>query len=287
MCEDLIKFCNTSKAKNKREFKVTQKWEKGELLLLINRLTLPDIINPHQKFKVNMISSSTKCQTSKIRNSLRGPASKKQKQNSKSFKSMSQKLTTQKVNAKDSDESDKFSGLVRNLTNIHIKNKSEDMTTTENSSIDIWIQKLVIDKLWSVTVFANQNHAIVSKMMRYINEVLDVMSVKQMKISKNLTSVIVTLKSVREWVVSIRDIIKAELSMKYSEIMKQITCYKITDEVFMMRKKFKEWAQDNKVMFEKVFHDERDLISQEERKRKDKEEVKRIINSSLFTHLIF
>ena len=94
MCEDLIKFCDTSKAKNKREFKVTQKWEKEELLLLINRPALPDIINSHQKFKMNMISSSTKCQTLKIRNSLRGSASKKQKQNLKSFKSTSQKLTT-------------------------------------------------------------------------------------------------------------------------------------------------------------------------------------------------
>ena len=59
------------------------------------------------------------------------------------------------------------------------------------------------------------------------------------------------------------------------------------NEVFTMRKKFKEWAQDDKMIFEKVFHDERDLMSWEERKRKGKEEVKRIINSSLFTHLIF
>ena len=94
MCKDLIKFCNTSKAKNKREFKVTQKWEKGELLLLINRLTLSDTTDSHWKFKMNMISSSTKRQALKIRNSLRGSASKKQKQNFKLFKSTSQKLTT-------------------------------------------------------------------------------------------------------------------------------------------------------------------------------------------------
>ena len=89
MCEDLIKFCDTSKAKNKREFKVTQKWEKEELLLLINRLVLSDITNSHQKFKVNIVSSSAKCQALKIRNSLKGPASKKQKWNSESFKLMS------------------------------------------------------------------------------------------------------------------------------------------------------------------------------------------------------
>ena len=161
------------------------------------------------------------------------------------------------------------------------------MTTTENSSIDTQIQKLVINKLWSITVFTNQNYAIVFKMMRYINEILDVMLVKQIKISKNLTSVIVMLKSVREWVAPIRDIIKAELSTKYLEIMKQITHHKITDGVFMMRKKLEEWAQDDKITFKKVFHDERDLIPQEERKRKGKEEAKRIINSSLFTHPIF
>ena len=86
MCRDLIKFCDTSKVKNKREFKATQKWEKEELLLLINRSVLSDIINSHQKFKVNMISSSVKHQTLKIRNSLRGSASKKQKWNLKSFK---------------------------------------------------------------------------------------------------------------------------------------------------------------------------------------------------------
>ena len=136
MCEDMIKFCNTSKAKNKKEFKVTQKWEKEELLLLTNGPALPDTTDSHQKFKANMISSSAKHQTLKIRNSLRGPASKKQKQNSESFKSTSQKLTTQKVNVKDDDESDEFSGSVGNLTNIHIKKESEVMTTTENSSID-------------------------------------------------------------------------------------------------------------------------------------------------------
>ena len=139
MCGDLIKVCDTSKAKNKREFKATQKWEKEELLLLTNRLALPDTINPHQKFKTNMISSSTKHQTSKIRNSSRGPASKKQKWNPKSSKLMSQRLTTQKTYVKDSDESDEFSDLVGNLINICIKKKSEVMMTTENSLIDIWI----------------------------------------------------------------------------------------------------------------------------------------------------
>ena len=161
------------------------------------------------------------------------------------------------------------------------------MMTMKNSLIDIWIQKLAIDKLWSITVFTNQNHTIVSEMMRYINEVLDVMSAKQMKILKNLTSVIAALKSVREWVTPTKDIIKVKLSTKYLKIVKQITHYKVTDKVFTMRKKFKKWAQDDKMTFEKVFHDERDLMSQGERKRKGKEEVKRIINSSLFTHLIF
>ena len=123
-------------------------------------------------------------------------------------------------------------------------------------------------------------------MMRYINEVLDVMSVKQMKISKNLTSVIAALESVREWVASTEDIIKAELSTKYPEIVKQITHHKVTDKVFTMRKKLKEWAQDDKTTFEEVFHDEGDLMSQGERKKKGKEEAKRIINPSLFTHLI-
>ena len=137
MCEDLIKFCDTLKAKNKREFKATQKWEKEELLLLINRLILSDTTDSHQKFKTNMISSSTKHQTLKIRNSSRDSASKKQKWNSKSFKSTSQKLTTQKTNAKDSDKSDKFSDSVRNLINICIKKKSEVTTTTENSLINI------------------------------------------------------------------------------------------------------------------------------------------------------
>ena len=102
-----------------------------------------------------------------------------------------------------------------------------------------------------------------------------------------MTSVIIALESVREWVVPIRDIIKVILSTKYSEIMKWITHHKITNEVFIMRKNFKEWAQDNKTMFEKVFHDERDLMSQGERKKKGKEEAKRTINSSLFTHSIF
>ena len=155
MCEDMIKFCNTLKAKNKKEFKATQEWEKEELLLLTNRPALPDTTDPHQKFKANMISSSTKRQASKIRNSLRGPASKKQKQNPESFKSTPQKLTTQKVNAKDGDESDKFSGSVGNLINICIKKKPEVMMTTENSLIDTQIQKLAIDKLWSITVFTN------------------------------------------------------------------------------------------------------------------------------------
>ena len=147
MCEDLIKFCDTSKAKNKREFKVTQIWEKGELLLLTNGPALPDTTNPHQKFKANMISSSTKHQASKIRNSSRGLASKKQKWNLKSFKLTSQKLNTQKINAKDSDKSNESSDSVRNLINICIKKGLKVMMTTENSSIDTWIQKLVINKL--------------------------------------------------------------------------------------------------------------------------------------------
>ena len=77
MCEDLIKFCDTLKVNNKREFKATQEWEKEKLLLLINRLTLSDTTDSHWKFKMNMISSSTKHQTLKIRNSLRDSASKK------------------------------------------------------------------------------------------------------------------------------------------------------------------------------------------------------------------
>ena len=111
---------------------------------------------------------------------------------------MSQKLTTQKVNAKDSDESDEFSDSVKDLVNIHIKKKLKVMMTTENSLIDTQIQKLAINKLQSVTVFTNQNYVIMFKMIRYINEVLDAMLMKQMKISKNLTSAIVVLESARE-----------------------------------------------------------------------------------------
>ena len=87
-------------------------------------------------------------------------------------------MTTQKINAKDNDKSDKSSDSVNNLINIHIKKKLKVMTTTENSLINIWIQKLVINKLQSITVFVNQNHTIVSEMMRYINKILDVMSAK-------------------------------------------------------------------------------------------------------------
>ena len=286
MCEDMIKFCNTPKAKNKKEFKATQEWEKGELLLLTNGPALPDTTDPHQKFKANMVSSSAKHQASKTRNSSRGPASKKQKQNPESSKSTPQKLTTQKANAKDGDESDESSGLVGNLANIHIKKEPEVMTTTENSSIDTRIQKLAIDKLWSITVFANQNHTIVSEMMGYINEVLDAMPAKQMEIPKDLASVIAALESARERVAPTGDIAKAELSTKYPEIAKRITHHKVTDGVFTMRKKFEEWAQDDKATFEEVFHDEGDLMPQGERKRKGKGEAKRIINPSLFTHPI-
>ena len=98
----------------------------------------------------------------------------------------------------------------------------------------------MINKLQSIIIFTNQNHAIVSEMIRYINEILDAMLMKQMKISKNLTFVIAALESARQWVAPTEDIIKAKLSTKYLKIVKQITHYKVTDKVFMMRKKFKE-----------------------------------------------